>query len=71
MDPDFQAIAKDDTDHQDNDNVNIAVGWVEVYVDDNKLVRVDGAGNSLYNQPFTEKAAVAGKSVRTEMADEI
>ncbi|KAJ4293578.1 hypothetical protein N0V90_008861 [Kalmusia sp. IMI 367209] len=45
-DPDFQELMKAEVHLVDQERANISIGWEEVFVEDGKVVNVDGAKSS-------------------------
>ncbi|KAK2591240.1 hypothetical protein QQS21_011082 [Conoideocrella luteorostrata] len=69
MDPEFQALVQEASGYQDDDRATFAAGWVEVYVEDGKLVNMDEQGNTVYQESFAAKCTLGSDSKRTEMPE--
>lgn len=67
-DPDFQSLIAGDDKIIDVENVTVAAGWEEVYIEDGKIVNIED-GKSLY-PPFAECVKVGDLSVRSEVTAE-
>lgn len=71
MDPDFQALVGEADAVIDNDKAHVVAGWVEVYVDEGKVVNIDEKGETMYSQPFAEKIKIGWESQVTSVPNNV